>query len=45
MEMEKLLKVTKDFILDTAHDFTTVWDFRPNVLIWCAIFGIILLLI
>ncbi len=42
MEMEKLLKVTKDFVLDTAHDFMSVWDFRPNVLIWCFIFGVVL---
>lgn len=45
MEMEKLLKSVKEFVLDTAHDFVTVWEFRPNVLIWCGIFGFILLLI
>ena len=45
MEMEKLIKSVKKFVSDTAHDFVTVWEFRPNVLIWCAVAGIILLLI
>ena len=42
MEMDKLLRSIKEFAADTAHDFVTVWEFRPNVLIWCGIFGLIL---
>jgi hypothetical protein len=33
---------TKEFVKHTAIDFAIVWDYRPNVLIWCAIFGLIL---
>lgn len=31
-----------EFIKYTAIDFKVVWEDRPNVLIWCAIFGLIL---
>jgi hypothetical protein len=42
MGTEKLLKDAKKFVADTAHDFSAVWVFRPNVLIWCFIFGVVL---
>ena len=35
----------KEFVLSTAHDFRMCWEIYPNVLIWCGIAGIILLLI
>jgi hypothetical protein len=42
----KLLKqvwdYTKEFVEYTAIDFVSVWHFRPNVLIWCGIFGLVL---
>ena len=42
MRMEKHLNAVKDFVTDTAYDFTLVWRLRPNVLIWCVIFGALL---
>ena len=39
---EKILNDVRKFIEDTAHDFQSVWEFRPNVLIWCIIFGTLL---
>lgn len=40
--LEKILNDVRKFIEDTAHDFQSVWEFRPNVLIWCIIFGTLL---
>lgn len=41
--MDRIIEVTKEFIFDTAYDFKATWDYRPNVLIWCVIFGLMLL--
>jgi len=43
--LKEALNSTKEFVKYTAIDFATVWEFRPNVLIWCGIFGVILFLI
>ena len=37
-----LLKYSWDFIRFTAKDFQWVWRNAPNVLIWCAVLGLIL---
>ena len=36
------MKYLLDFIQYTGEDFVHVWGDRPNVLIWCAIAGVVL---
>ena len=40
--MKRAIDVIWEFISDTAWDFEAVWNYRSNVLIWCAIAGFIL---
>jgi hypothetical protein len=42
---EEYAPKVKEFVLITARDFKMCWTIYPNVLIWCGIAGIILLLI
>ena len=44
-KVRKFLKEAWDFVLFTAEDFKWVWKKAPNVLIWCAILGLILFFI
>jgi hypothetical protein len=41
----KAQEVVIDFIRATLDDFVTVWEFRPNVLIWMALFAVLCLVI
>lgn len=42
--MKKFDYVIK-FIKYTLEDFEYVWSERPNVLIWCGVLGVVLILI
>jgi len=34
-----------DFVVNTIEDFKTVWEFRPNVVIWFGILIVVALFI
>lgn len=40
-----VLERAGEFIKYTAVDFKAVWEFRPNVLIWCGIAFLIALFV
>jgi len=40
--MKKYYDAVKEFVYYTGKDFGYVWRLRPNVLIWCAIAGLVL---
>jgi hypothetical protein len=44
IDWKKVGNAIAEFTVDTAHDFKSVWEFRPNVLIWCTIFFLIALI-
>lgn len=44
-KLKEYLPEIKDFLRMTARDFKMCWAIYPNVLVWCGIAGIILLLI
>lgn len=36
-DLKDVLNTIGSFVIETAHDFKSVWGIYPNVLIWCAI--------
>lgn len=38
-------EVVVDFVRGTIDDFYTVWEFRPNVIIWLVILAVLCLFV
>jgi hypothetical protein len=41
----KAQEVVIDFVRATMEDFVTVWEFRPNVVIWLVLLAVLCLVL
>ena len=41
----KVQEVIVDFVRGTIEDFYTVWEFRPNVIIWLVVLAVLCLFV